>query len=73
MKISNAKRRKQTSAKVVSSTGPVSTEVDISPQIARAAAYLNATREQFVANAARAKQRLNESESGALAGPLARR
>lgn len=73
MKISNAKRRKQTSANVVFSTRAVSTDLDISPQIAKAAAYLNATREQFSANAARAKQRLNEAESGVLAGPVTRR
>lgn len=73
MKVSVAKRRKQTTTTVAAGTGTVSADVEISPQIAKASAYLNATRKQFVANVTRAKQRLKEPESGVLAGPLDRR
>lgn len=73
MKVSLARRRKLTTMKVVASTATASKDVDISRQVAKASAYLNATRAQFVVNVAKAKRRLKGSESGVLAGPLARR
>ena len=39
-------------------------------EIAKATDYMEATREQFAANAEKAKRCLQEPESGALAGPI---
>jgi hypothetical protein len=66
-------RHHKASLKSAAKSSQASAEEEIALNVAKATAYLNATREQFIDNVARAKQTLKEPEHGVLAGPLARR
>ena len=56
--------------KVKDALSAINSALDDTGQFEDAATYMEATREQFVANAEKAKRHLQETESGALAGPV---
>jgi hypothetical protein len=71
MKVSKLSQKRKTRAKI--RICALTVTIDIAPQIAKAAAYLDRTSSQFALSTQKAKRHLNNFEGGALVGPIARR
>ena len=73
MKVTSSKRKHLAQASAIGEDRASPIDDDRAGRIARTAAYLDATREQFAANARAARERFAGRVEGVLAGPTGRR